>query len=352
MTDTPKPTPSSSPLKPLLWVAIGIVGTVVVMYTFNGVPQDVKEAPEAKTPTEQVIKVAVETQAQKEQRLAEAQRQTDEALLQNGQWRDPATNLIWTRCSLGQTWNGSGCDGQAKELDWWDAHQAALNHSEGGHSDWRLPTQPELASLLAGTVQQGKAAYLLKYKTDGEERWNDLPAAEQRDEEQNYFYSGKQGFGSKYWNGDTDFNQYWSASVSSIPPKSDIITGFAWATNFYSGQGSYFGRANQYRVRLVRASQSLAGGNDVLLAFEQKAKNIYQDQAYLDRQKLLAQLESAQQKSCDHVYVGKEFQARGGGLGMVRFYVVVGVSAASQQVTIRSKLSDYRQEISCSDVPN
>ena len=55
--------------------------------------------------------------------------------------------------------------------------------------------------------------------------------------------------------------------------------------------------------------------------------------------------------ACDHVYVGKEFEARGGVLRLKNRYVVVGVSGRSSLATIRSKYSDYRQEVICYDIP-
>lgn len=300
MTDNQKQTTSNSPLKPLLWVALGIMGTVLAMFAFNDVPQDVKDTPETKTQNEQGIKVAIETQAQKEQRLAEAQRQADEALLQSGQWRDPATNLVWSRCSLGQTWSGNGCDGKAKELNWWDAHQAALNHSEGGHSDWRLPTTHELARLMAGTVRQGKAGFLLQNKDYGENWWNNKSAAEQKDHQQNYFYSGQKGYVSpKLEKPNSDhFGWYWSSS----PYVGD--SNIAWGVDFRYGHVSFSGRQNfsegiavDNNVRLVRAGLSLEGGNAALLAFEQKAKNIYQDQAEYKRQEELHRQQEVQREA-------------------------------------------------------
>lgn len=274
MSDAPKPPPSTSTLKPLLWVAVGIAGTVLAMFAINGVPQGLKDA--------------LETQAQKEQRLAEAQRQADEALLQSGQWRDTATGLIWTRCSLGQTWNGNGCDGKAKKINWWDAHQAALNHSEGGHSDWRLPTAPELASLLAGKVQQGKVGYLLEHKKDGEARWNKLSAAEQKDFQQNYFYSGQEGYVTPKL--EISIDSYWSSS----PYVGN--SNYAWLVGFTYGYFNFNNRYYDLHVRLVRASQSLEGGNAALLAFEQQAKNIYQDPAYLKWQEEKRQAEARRQE--------------------------------------------------------
>lgn len=260
-------------------MAIGIVGTVLAMFAINGVPQGLKDA--------------LETQSQKEQRLAEEQRQADDALLQSGQWRDPATNLIWTRCSLGQTWNGSGCNGEAKTFNWWDAHQAALNHSEGGHSDWRLPTAPELASLLAGNVHQGKAGYLLNY-SDGEKRWNEMNTTKQQDYQQNYFYSGQKGYVYPKLEGrDVSTSlRHWSSSPYAG------YSGGAWSVYFNRGIVDYSGVGpdGETHVRLVRASQSLEGGNAALLAFEQQAKNIYQDPAYLKWQEEKRQEEARKQE--------------------------------------------------------
>ena len=68
-----------------------------------------------------------------------------------------------------------------------------------------------------------------------------------------------------------------------------------------------------------------------------------------------AQAQAAASRStvCDHVYVGKTFQAKGGFLGLTNFYKVFGVSPESELVTIGKQYSDdgWRQQISCSSVP-
>jgi hypothetical protein len=60
---------------------------------------------------------------------------------------DPRDGLIWQKCALGQTWNGSGCTGKAQKMSWWDAMRAAKKNNALGQSDWRLPTKNELTAI-------------------------------------------------------------------------------------------------------------------------------------------------------------------------------------------------------------
>ena len=54
---------------------------------------------------------------------------------------DPATNLTWKRCSVGQQYTGSGCEGPVAVFRW-DAAQRT------GDDTWRVPTEKELATLI------------------------------------------------------------------------------------------------------------------------------------------------------------------------------------------------------------
>lgn len=75
-----------------------------------------------------------------------------DSLMKSGQWQDPKTGLIWMRCSIGQEWNGNTCTGKAIKLTWDDAREYThkfINGKQrfGGHSNWRLPTIAELATI-------------------------------------------------------------------------------------------------------------------------------------------------------------------------------------------------------------
>jgi hypothetical protein len=69
--------------------------------------------------------------------------------------RQPGTGLYWLRCPVGQTWNGSSCSGEGKEMSWSEAESACP-------SGYRLPTRQEFVDLLGGCdsdVLSGKFGY-------------------------------------------------------------------------------------------------------------------------------------------------------------------------------------------------
>ena len=58
--------------------------------------------------------------------------------------------LEWLRCSIGQSWSGSSCTGEAKKYSFEEAKAAADTFNAtgyGGKRDWRVPTVRELQSL-------------------------------------------------------------------------------------------------------------------------------------------------------------------------------------------------------------
>ena len=72
-------------------------------------------------------------------------------IINNGtEVRDNFTKLIWQRCAIGQTWDGSTCTGNPAKLSWLEGLQQA---SALGDS-YRLPTLKELMSLSLPTSLQ------------------------------------------------------------------------------------------------------------------------------------------------------------------------------------------------------
>ena len=67
----------------------------------------------------------------------------------DGTVTDLWTDLIWQRCSLGQSWNSVACAGNASIYDWQVALQQGDSDTFAGYSDWRLPNEVELRSLVA-----------------------------------------------------------------------------------------------------------------------------------------------------------------------------------------------------------
>ncbi len=67
-----------------------------------------------------------------------------ELLNNNTEVKDLQTGLIWQRCSLGKTWNGTSCTGTAVDYNWKNALQTAQNMGNG----WRVPNIKELESLM------------------------------------------------------------------------------------------------------------------------------------------------------------------------------------------------------------
>ncbi|TGK29478.1 DUF1566 domain-containing protein [Leptospira gomenensis] len=63
---------------------------------------------------------------------------------------DRNTNLLWTKCSLGQV--GTSCLGAANTSDWNGALSDCENLVLGGRNNWRLPNANELLSIVQFTT--------------------------------------------------------------------------------------------------------------------------------------------------------------------------------------------------------
>ncbi|MDO5652264.1 MAG: DUF1566 domain-containing protein [Moraxella sp.] len=121
--------------------------------------------------------------------------------------KDNVTGLIWQRCSLGQTWNGTTCTGTASTYNW----QQALTAANALGNGYRLPNLKELTSLVDDACYN--------------------PAINER-----MFPNTVSGY-------------YWSSS----PVASD--TSYAWGVSFNDGYTDNNYKSGHNHVRAVRPSQ-------------------------------------------------------------------------------------------------
>lgn len=117
--------------------------------------------------------------------------------------KDHRTGLVWRRCAEGQRWDGTHCAGEALLMP----HLVAIAHA-ASQPGWRLPTMPELYSLV-----------------EPERRDPALDAAVFPD---------------------TPLHWFWTSTVTT-----SRLT-HAWLVHFGVGQPNYALRMNHVHVRLVR----------------------------------------------------------------------------------------------------
>ncbi len=65
----------------------------------------------------------------------------------SGEAKDMLSELIWARCVVGQTWDGTNCVGAPKKLTWQEALLEAQTFNGSGDG-WRLPDIKELNTII------------------------------------------------------------------------------------------------------------------------------------------------------------------------------------------------------------
>jgi hypothetical protein len=98
---------------------------------------------------------------------------TDLTDLRNGTVSQPALNLQWMKCNLGESWNGVSCQGDAQTLDFVQASKLSRSFEQYGYSDWRLPTREELFSLIDGNCRLPAINMTLFPTTKNAQYWSD-----------------------------------------------------------------------------------------------------------------------------------------------------------------------------------
>ncbi|MBI4741105.1 MAG: DUF1566 domain-containing protein [Betaproteobacteria bacterium] len=137
----------------------------------------------------------------------------------DGTVTDSTTGLMWMRCTMRQTWNGTTCINAAQTNMFTWGQAKALTSNFAGHSDWRLPKVRELQSIVDYAVTTAPTI-----------NGSVFPATPQ--------------------------DTFWSASPYALDPSQ------AWQLDFTYGVILAFSPLDYSEVRLVRGGQSSALLND------------------------------------------------------------------------------------------
>ncbi len=78
---------------------------------------------------------------------------------------DTSSDLMWSRCLLGASWNGTTCEGRPTQYGWQEIHDVVKTLNYAGYSDWRVPTLEELKSLA---VSKSSPPELEKFYLDNQ----------------------------------------------------------------------------------------------------------------------------------------------------------------------------------------
>lgn len=95
---------------------------------------------------------------------------------------DLETRLIWQRCSVGQSWSGTQCQGEAQLLDWSGALKQVAIANAGKTSTqsvlaWRVPNIRELHSLVEDACLDSSINYNIFPNTPPQLYWSSSPSA-------------------------------------------------------------------------------------------------------------------------------------------------------------------------------
>ena len=141
----------------------------------------------------------------------------------NGTVSDKNTGLMWKKCSEGQKWTSGHCSGKAGKYKWQLAQDNAKSVNYAGYSDWRVPTNKELRSLV--------------FCSNSDDHSQSCSGDYQKPTiNQNVFPK-------------TPASYFWSSSVNAENSSS------AWNIYFYYGNNYSKGVNYNLHMRLVRSGQ-------------------------------------------------------------------------------------------------
>ncbi|MGE6433814.1 DUF1566 domain-containing protein [Shewanella baltica] len=78
-----------------------------------------------------------------------------------GTFKQESANLVWSRCVLGQSWDGKQCLGKALKLNLDDINRHLVRYEQQAELKWRLPTSFELENLYYSICSSHSLKHIL-----------------------------------------------------------------------------------------------------------------------------------------------------------------------------------------------
>lgn len=108
--------------------------------------------------------------------IPETANDADFLLLPAGEILHISSNLVFMRCSIGQTWNGSTCTGEPSAHSWQQALQISQSTSFNNSLNWRLPNIKELSVIAERACVRPSINDTLFPNTSPDDYWTSTPS--------------------------------------------------------------------------------------------------------------------------------------------------------------------------------
>lgn len=159
----------------------------------------------------------------------------DRYQVKDGLVKDSKAGLMWMRCSLGQKWDGSTCQGEATRYSWEKAMDVPEQFEFASYKDWRVPSHDELKSLVHCSGGQTNKLDKWHSQCDGDFTSPTIAQAAFPKTPDSWFWSSSP---------ETD-DWFWSFPFTTFG-------NFAWVVNFGNGLDVTSHRDDNGYLRLVR----------------------------------------------------------------------------------------------------
>lgn len=108
--------------------------------------------------------------------IPETANDADLELLPEGEIYHVASDLIFMRCSIGQTWDGASCLGEPSSYTWQGALAVSQSTSFLAHNSWRLPNVKELALIVERACVRPSINDTVFPNTSPDDYWTSSPS--------------------------------------------------------------------------------------------------------------------------------------------------------------------------------